>query len=167
MNSMKKFKLPFLFLMLFSSFLIEAQVLGLGYNTNFNSNQFVASVNLPFRYSDFSKKNFILEYGIDFTTRNTNSFSGIYLKPIQLNYNFNKSGTDYDKPFIEISAEGSFLINNGLGNNGFVVSSNFYIDNGNFFYLKSGFEHHIDDKTNQFYIRLGVTFSKNMNFKVM
>ena len=162
---MKNFRQIVFLVFLFLPFLTKAQILGIGYNTNFNSNQFVASINSPYNLKADFKKSFYIEFGSDFTTRNPNSFSGIYIKPVQFNYNF--TSDNKNKPVIEVSAEVSYLINNGLGNNGFVISSNFYIDNGNFFYLKSGFEHHINDKISQFYIRLGITVSKNLQIKTM
>ena len=63
------------------------QVIGLGYQTTFQSNQFVASFNNTFNKNTF-KDYLHLQRGADFTTCNTNSFSGLYLKPLQVNYYF-------------------------------------------------------------------------------
>ena len=85
-----------------------------------------------------------LQWGADFTTRNTNSFSGLYLKPLQVNYYFETIDRN-NKPLVEISAETAYLINNGIGNNGAVISSNFYFD-AVFVYLKTGNQYHIQDR---------------------
>ena len=136
-----------------------AQIIGLGYQTTFQSNQFVASANSTFSRSNFND-DLQFQFGADFSTRNTNSFSGLYLKPLQINYNF---GTidNRNKPLVAISAETSYLINNGIGNNGAILSSNFYIDSGSILYLKTGYQYHFQDKVSQFYIRIGLTLSQN------
>ena len=136
-----------------------AQIIGLGYQTTFQSNQFVASANSTFSRSNFND-DLQFQFGADFSTSNTNSFSGLYLKPLQIHYNF---GTidNRDKPLVAISAETSYLINNGIGNNGAILSSNFYIDSGGILYLKTGYQYHFQDKISQFYIRIGLTLSQN------
>ena len=143
---------------------VFSQIVGLGYQTTFQSNQFVASYNEPFRYSDW-RRDFAIKYGVDFTTRNTNSFSGLNLKPLQFCYNFGTSNNHYNKPLIAVSQEFGFLINNGIGNNGVITSTNFYIDSGTLVYFKSGYEYHLQDKVSQFYARIGFTISQNLNLR--
>ena len=140
------------------------QVIGLGYQTTFQSNQFVASFNNTFNKNNF-KDNLQVQWGADFTTRNTNSFSGLYLKPLQVNYYFETIDRN-NKPLVAISAEAAYLINNGIGNNGAVISTNFYFD-AVFIYLKTGYQYHIQDKISQFYIRVGFTISQNYYLKMM
>lgn len=170
MKKMKK-NIKILVLFLFFTTHSEGQILGVGYQNASNSNQFVASVNLPYTLKgsgDTSLKSgkIFMLFGADYTSVNNSGFSGWYIKPVQLHYNFksyNNKNTYYD-----VALEGSYLINNGLGTNGIIVSPSIYVDS-HFLFLKTGYEYHLQDKNSQVFVRIGFAIGYNLlgNLKPM
>jgi hypothetical protein len=149
-------------ILVLTSYNLTAQVVGLGYQTTFHSNQFVFSLNVP--YDDFNKdlKNRIrIDYGIDFISADKDVFSGLYLKPASFVYDFNTLDDKKITSYVAISVEPAFLINNSKGTNGFTISPNFYYDFF-FLYLKSGYEYHFNDRQSQVFVRVGFTFGYSL-----
>jgi hypothetical protein len=156
---MKKY---FILFILFSSYNLTAQVFGLSYQTTTHSDQFALSINVPYNNFEFDKENKIrIDYGIDFISADKDIFSGIYLKPANIVYDFNTLQSKKTISYTAISVEPAFLFNNSKGTNGFTISPSIYYDFF-FLYLKSGYEYHFNDRQSQVYFRVGFTFGYSL-----
>lgn len=157
-ESMTK-KILTIFLLVLLPITCAAQFLGIGaqyVNTKIkeNSIEFAANISYPYWHKKNSFNTFI-SGGLDYTGGNS-LISGLNIKPISVSTFLNEQLFNHHSFTFMISADAGYLFNFRHGKNGIVLTPNLYADY-KYFFVKTGWDFNINEGSNQFFIRAGLS----------